>query len=107
MLTSPALLDELADVLTRPSPRKRLQLINKTSGEALSSYLRITTVLEPTPLPTPVCRDTDDDEVLALAAFAKADLIVSGDQDLLTLKAFEGIAILTVAQALERLEGRA
>jgi predicted nucleic acid-binding protein len=31
-------------------------------------------------------------------------LIVSGDQDLLVLQAFEGIPIVTAAQALERLK---
>jgi predicted nucleic acid-binding protein len=41
--------------------------------------------------------------VLACAKAANADLIVSGDQDLLVLQAFELIQIVTVAQALERL----
>jgi predicted nucleic acid-binding protein len=38
---------------------------------------------------------------------AQADLIVSGDQDLLVLKAFEGIPILTAVQALEWLHNAA
>lgn len=50
-----------------------------------------------------VCRDPDDDAVLACAKAASADLIISGDQDLLVLQAFEGIQIVTAAQALERL----
>ncbi len=56
-------------------------------------------------LASPVSRDPDDDAVLACALAAKADLIVSGDQDLLVLQAFEGIPIVTIAQALERLRG--
>lgn len=56
-------------------------------------------------LASPVSRDPDDDAVLACALAAKADLIVSGDQDLLVLQAFEGIPIVTAAQALERLKG--
>jgi uncharacterized protein len=60
-------------------------------------------VVEPPPLAQPVCRDPDDDEVLALALAARVDLIVSGDSDLLVLQAFEGIPIVTPAQALLRL----
>ncbi|MHB1199755.1 MAG: putative toxin-antitoxin system toxin component, PIN family [Polaromonas sp.] len=52
----------------------------------------------------PICRDPDDDAVLACAKVAQANLIVSGDQDLLVLQAFEGIPIVTAAQALERLK---
>lgn len=35
---------------------------------------------------------------------APADLIVSGDKDLLVLQSFQGIPILTPAQALQRLD---
>jgi predicted nucleic acid-binding protein len=51
-----------------------------------------------------VCRDADDDAVLACALAARADLIVSGDKDLLVLQAFQGIPILTAAQALQWLK---
>lgn len=34
---------------------------------------------------------------------AEADVIVTGDKDLLVLKAFEGIPILQVREALEKL----
>ncbi len=54
-------------------------------------------------LTQPLCRDPDDDAVLACALAADADLIISGDQDLLVLKSIQGIPILTAAQALERL----
>ena len=60
-------------------------------------------VIEPPPLAQPVCRDPDDDELLALALAAQVDLIVSGDDDLLVLQAIEGIPILTPAQALQRI----
>ena len=48
-------------------------------------------------------RDPDDLHVLVGAVGADADAIVTGDDDLLSLKIFEGIPILTVRQALERL----
>jgi predicted nucleic acid-binding protein len=60
-------------------------------------------VIDPPPLARPVCRDPDDDAVLALGIAAQADMIVSGDDDLLSLGNFEGIPILSPAQALHRL----
>jgi len=42
-----------------------------------------------------ICRDKDDDHILACAAAIKAEYLVTGDADLLTLKIFEGIRILS------------
>ncbi|MCL4377005.1 MAG: putative toxin-antitoxin system toxin component, PIN family [Actinobacteria bacterium] len=42
-----------------------------------------------------VSRDTDDDNVLAAAAFKKVDCIVTGDKDLLTIGKFKNINILS------------
>jgi uncharacterized protein len=101
LFSSQALLNELADVLMRPSPTKRLNQVNLTAHSVLADYVRAVTVLQPQPLPQPVCRDPDDDEVLALALLAQADVIVSGDNDLLVLQSFMGIPIVTAAQALQ------
>lgn len=101
--SSGALLEELADVLTRPSATKRLALIDRQAREVLLDYIAAVQVIDVTPLPQPVCRDPDDDVVLALALAASADLIVSGDNDLLVLDQFEGVPIVNAAQALQRL----
>jgi putative PIN family toxin of toxin-antitoxin system len=42
-----------------------------------------------------ICRDPNDDMVLECAALANADVIVSGDKDLLAVGEYEGIRILT------------
>jgi uncharacterized protein len=67
-----------------------LQRTNTSRERSLVEVRRLAEVIEPPPLPQPVCRDPDDDEVLALATAAKADLVVSGDNDLLSLKSFPG-----------------
>ena len=48
-----------------------------------------------------VCRDPGDDMFLECAALAKADLLVAGDKDLLTLGAHEGTRILTPSAYLK------
>jgi len=45
----------------------------------------------------PVCRDPDDDQILAAASGGNADCILSGDKDLLVIKEFQGIPILKPA----------
>ena len=44
-----------------------------------------------------VCRDPKDDKFLERAVNGRADVIVSGDADLLTLGPFRGIPVLTPA----------
>jgi uncharacterized protein len=51
---------------------------------------------------TPICRDSDDDLILACARDAVADYIVTGDEDLLVLKNYKGISIVTPGE-FERL----
>jgi uncharacterized protein len=43
----------------------------------------------------PVCRDPDDDKILACAQQVRADYIVTGDRDLLVLKRYAAIPIVT------------
>lgn len=44
---------------------------------------------------TSVCRDPKDDKLLELAIDGRADLIITGDKDLLVLNPFEGVPIVT------------
>ena len=77
---------------------------NTSRKKAMAELRQLAEVIEPPPLPQPVCRDPDDDEVLALAIAAQADLIVSGDNDLLVLLQFNGIPIVSPAQAAALVE---
>jgi uncharacterized protein len=52
-----------------------------------------------------VCRDPADDAVLAAAVDGRAGAIVTGDNDLLTLGEYEGIAIVTPRTFLELIKG--
>ena len=44
---------------------------------------------------TSICRDSDDDLILACAGDAVADYVVTGDEDFLVLKNYEGTSIVT------------
>lgn len=74
-------------------------------AEVLADYLEAIELVEPAELPR-VVRDPDDDHVLACALAAQADLIVTGDSDLLDLNGFQNIPIVTAAEALRRIEAQ-
>ncbi len=42
-----------------------------------------------------ICRDADDDNIIACAVAAKADYLVTGDSDLLEIKRYKEIKIIT------------
>jgi predicted nucleic acid-binding protein len=71
--------------------------------QILAEIRRLADIIDPPPLPEPICRDPDDDIVLALAA--KGDLIVSGDNDLLALGQHAAIHILNPRAAIDSLGG--
>jgi uncharacterized protein len=105
LVSSPALLAELVDVIGRAKFDVILKRSNTSRENVLAEVRELADVVEPPPLPQPVCRDPDDDAVLALALAAHVDLIVSGDNDLLTLGVFQGIPIVTASQAMLRVAG--
>ena len=50
-----------------------------------------------------VCRDSDDDKILECAVLANVDFIISGDNDLLSLKEFNGIPVITASEYIEKI----
>lgn len=104
LFTSRALLDELAATLGKQKLTKPIADTGLTVDQILRNYRRIVTLVTVRRLAQQVSRDADDDVVLACALGARADLIVSGDSDLLSLKRFEGIGIVTARVAVGMLE---
>lgn len=91
ILMSEESLYELADVLSRKKFDRYLSV--KDREEFVRLVLR---VAEMVPIVTAVheCRDESDNRILEVAVNGSATLIVSGDQDLLTLNPFRGIPVL-------------
>ena len=100
LVISQALLEEFTEVITRQKFAAILQRTNRTPERILHELQALAEMVVAPPLPQPVCRDPDDDAVLACALAAQVDLIVSGDADLLVLDQFQGMHIVTAAQAV-------
>ena len=105
LYSSPALLTELAEVLARQPLRSRLHEKRSSVEQALALYGELVIEVSPRAVPRVVPRDADDDQVIAAALAARADLIVTGDADLLSLVRFNTISIVTPAQAVQRIGG--
>lgn len=103
-LVSRATTRELMRVLQYP----KFELSQTAQGELLAAYLPYceTLALPKTRLRLPRCRDHDDEPFLLLAAAGKADVLVSGDKDLLAVKGNLPFAILPPAEFLEHLAAR-
>lgn len=106
LFTSQALILELEDVLPRRKFGRRVAASGFTIAELVARYALLAPVMVPAVIAR-VSADPDDDHVLACALGAQADLIVSGDRHLLDLKAYQGIPIVSAAEALRTIEQRA
>ena len=89
VISSQPLLDELADVLSR-----KLRQRSVDARAAVRLFEETFTLVVHGPLEPPICRDPDDDVVLATARAGECDAIITGDQDLLVLDPFQGIRVL-------------
>jgi hypothetical protein len=101
LMLSPDLLAEFAAVLARPKFVARIVAKGTTANDLARKLSEQITIVAPAPLSLPPeLRDPKDLPVLACAASPQADAIVSGDDDLLTLKSFQNIPILKAREAL-------
>jgi putative PIN family toxin of toxin-antitoxin system len=98
LLASDETFAELADVIFRSkfdkylSDEKRWKFLSEF--RKLAVWVEITEHVED-------CRDKKDNKFLSLALAANATLIISGDQDLLTLHPYKNIPIITARQFID------
>jgi len=69
-------------------------------GQLIDLYLEQASIVVPVSTPR-LALDPDDDVVIGTALAAKADLLVTGDHDLLSVSTYEGGRIVSVRDALE------
>lgn len=104
LLLSPAILAETARSLReKPGLRRRYAYTEAELDRHLRDLAVVGEMVTDVPAIPRVCRDPDDDHVLAAALAAGAECIVTGDGDLLDLQVYQGVRILTVRRFLEEL----
>ena len=103
LYSSPVLIAELANTLGYGKFVKRIALYETSIAVLVAQYEALVTLVSPTHTPRVVPNDPDDDHVLAAAVSANAQLIVSGDKHLLTIKSYQNISIVTAAEAVNML----
>ncbi len=96
LAVSDAILVETARVLlTYPHIRERYHYPDTAVQDFCAGLSEIGALLTAFPPVSGVCRDPNDDMVLACAVAAGAAYLVTRDKDLLVLQHYEGIAIVT------------
>jgi putative PIN family toxin of toxin-antitoxin system len=107
LCTSEVLLAELLDVLTREKFAHRLAQAGLAPERLVDDLRKLAVVVLPVNVPRVVPNDPDDDHVLAAALAGVADLVASGDKrDLLPLRSYFGIPIVTALEAMQRIASR-
>lgn len=99
LVTSPDAINEFSDVVARP---RLAQFIDRTDSAEIAALLRRAELHRPIEIQQ-VCRDSNDDYLLALIDIAAADVLVTRDEDLLSLRSYRGTAIIHVGEFLMRL----
>ena len=90
LFVCPVILEEFERILLHKikAPRELVR-------EALEILLEASETVHPTEEIQRICRDRDDDKILACALSAEADYLVSGDRDLLEIGSFEELKIVS------------
>jgi len=101
IIISEHILSELQNNLQKKlkMPKDKIRMIIEYLREfcILSSYKRLDKV---------ICRDPDDLKILGISEVTKPDYIVTGDLDLLVLKEFRSIPIITPREFWEISKGK-
>jgi putative PIN family toxin of toxin-antitoxin system len=95
LYTSQPIIGELRGVL-----QEKFRWSTERIEDATGTLLRFCHLIDPGER-LKVCRDPDDDRVLECALAAGAEVIVSGDLDLLDLGAFRGTPIMSPRRFLD------
>jgi uncharacterized protein len=101
LYSSPVLIAELLDVVSREKFARRFEQAGLTPLGIVREIRRLAFIVTPISVPRVVLDDADDDHVLACALACGADLIVSGDKHLTELGPdYRGIRIAKPADAV-------
>ncbi len=106
MVISQPMLMEILEVMTRSHISRKYRGMATRNIQVVLALLSQADIVELDAIPA-VCRDPNDDMILATAVAAAADYIVSEDRDVLDIGLHEGVRIVTTITFLALLRGEA
>jgi uncharacterized protein len=101
-ISSENILTELTDILQKPKLKKRLIQLKITADEIVIIAKRLMTLVVIEEVIIPELRDPKDQMILATAIAGDAQIVISGDKDLLVLHPYGNISILLPQEFLAR-----
>jgi putative PIN family toxin of toxin-antitoxin system len=104
LVTSPAILEEIRDVISRDYIIAYTHTTPEMRRRFLSSLIDISMLTVGKAKLKKKSRDPKDNKFLVCASEAKADYLVTSDEDLLDMNAYEGTRIIPPHEFVELLE---
>lgn len=101
---SPWIVTETERALLRPRNVNRYRYRPEDVRQFLDGLAGSAQILPDAPVVPAVTRDPSDDWVIACAVAARADYLVTGDDDMLVLAEYQGIQIVTPRKFLDLLD---
>lgn len=98
LVLNESLFQEIESVIARP---KFDRYLTARARALYLAQLKASALMVPTIIRVSACRDPRDNHVLEAAINGSADLIVTGDEDLLALNPFHDVLILTPGDFLK------
>jgi len=102
IFASQKILADIEDTLERPKLQSRKQYCGYTIAYLMTIVQELIQPCVDRLLEVPQLRDADDAVILASAIVIQAEVIITGDLDLLTLHDFENIPIINPQEFLSR-----
>ncbi len=98
------ILKEVEEVIKRPKFDEVMKNAGLTPDQIMQKIVSLSHLVIAPKLGIKVCRDEKDNKFLECAESAKAGYIISGDEDLLSLKEYNGVPIVRTWKILQLLE---
>ena len=97
------ILTEIENVIKRPKFDDIMKNAGVTPNQVMQKIVSLSHLVIAPKIKIDLCRDKKDNKFLECAESAKAEYIVSGDEDLLSLKEYKGICIIKAGKILHLL----
>ncbi len=90
IIISEYILNEVERIL-----KKKIHIPHNIVNQIMNYLKETCEIMSYKELPKRICRDKDDDNIIALAFSNNINLIITGDKDLLVLKKYKHISIIS------------